>query len=277
MTNQMRLMPDFLIIGAQRCGTSSLYFYLTDHPNIVPAFNKEIHFFDENYVKGLRWYRAQFPSALQKYYVEHVRKHGFVTGEATPSYLFHPHTAGRISEIMPRVKLIVLLRNPVDRAYSQHWYNVKAKQIEPLSFKDAIEAEQERIAGEREKMLADENYVSPTYRPFSYLTRGIYIDQLRCWMDHYPKEQFLILKSEDLYSNPGRSVKQALEFLGVSSAEIDTNKEYRRYKVPTKAGYKVKDAHPKLDPELRKYLVDYFRPHNARLYELCGRNFDWDN
>lgn len=270
-------MPDFLIIGGQRCGTSSLYYYLTDHPTIVPAFTKELHFFDENYTKGLRWYRAQFPTTVQKYYTEQVRKQGFITGEASPSYLFHPHAPARISQFMPNVKLLVLLRNPIDRAYSQHWLNVKANGIhETLSFKDALDAEQERIAGEREKMLADENYESPTYRPFSYLTRGIYADQLQYWMSFYSREQFLILKSEDLYSNPGETVKQALEFLGVPATKIDTNKEYKRYKVPTRTGYKVKDNHPRMAPELRKYLVDYFRPHNARLYEFLGRDFDWD-
>lgn len=276
ITSQMRLMPDFLIIGGQRCGTSSLYFYLTDHPYIAPPYTKELHFFDANYAKGLHWYRAQFPTALEKYYTQHVRKQGFVTGEASPSYLFHPLAPTRISKLMPNVKLIVLLRNPIDRAYSQHWLNVKANGIEPLSFKEAIAAEPERIAGEREKILADPSYASHTYRPFSYLIRGIYVDQLQYWMDFYPKEQFLILRSEDLYTKPGETVKQTLEFLGVPSGEIDTNKEYKRYKVPTKTGYKLKDSYPKMDPELRAELVEYFRPHNARLSEFLHRDFDWD-
>lgn len=276
ITGNMRLMPDFLIIGGQRCGTSSLYFYLIDHPYIAPAYTKELHFFDANYRKGLRWYRAQFPTTLEKYYTEHVRKQGFITGEASPSYLFHPLAPARISKVMPDVKLIVLLRNPIDRAYSQHWLNVKANGTEPLSFKEAIEAEPQRIAGEREKILTDEHYASSTYRPFSYLTRGIYVDQLKYWMEFYPREQFLILRSEDLYSKSAETVKETLEFLGVPASAIDTNKEYKKYKVPTKTGYKVKDSYPRMDPELRKYLVDYFRPHNARLGELLGRDFDWD-
>ena len=284
ITNQMRLMPDFLIIGAQRSGTSSLYFSLAEHPYIVPPIAKELHFFDANYTKGLHWYRAQFPTTIEKYYAEHIRRHIFITGEASPSYLFHPLAPQRISKLMPDVKLIVLLRNPIDRAFSQHWYNVKANRIETLSFKEAIEAEPGRIAGEREKLLADESYSSPTYRPFSYLTRGIYVDQLQYWMEFYPKAQFLILRSEDFYSQPAATVHEVLNFLGVPDTEINANKEYKRYKVPNKAGYKSSSSteqkqgndHTRMDPELRKFLIDYFRPHNARLSAFLNRDFDWD-
>lgn len=275
MTSQMRLLPDFLIIGGQRCGTTSLYYYLIDHPGIIPARTKEIHFFDDNFIKGPRWYRAQFPTSLQKYYIERIRKLGFLTGEASPYYLFHPHAPERISKLMPQVKLIALLRNPVDRAYSQHWLETTGG-YETLSFKEAILNEQERLSGEREKMLEDENYHSYNHRRCSYLTRGIYIDQLQNWMSYYPREQFLILRSEDLYSKPAEIVKQTLEFLGMPGNEIDTLKDYKKYRVPLKKGYKIKDNAPKIDPDLRQYLIDYFRPHNARLSEFLGRDFDWD-
>src|SRR5437764_6513123 len=88
MTNEVRLLPDFLIIGGQRCGTSSLYYYLTEHPGIISASTKEIHFFDDFYTKGLDWYRAQFPTVGYKKYIENVRRHHFLTGEASPYYLF---------------------------------------------------------------------------------------------------------------------------------------------------------------------------------------------
>lgn len=277
ITQQLRLMPDFIIIGGQRCGTSSLYFYLADHPYIAPAYTKELHFFDANYNKGQHWYRAQFPTTIEKYYTERVHKHVFVTGEASPSYLFHPQVPKRISKLIPDVKLIVLLRNPIDRAYSAHWLNVRTKKdFEPLPFREALECEEERIAGEREKILKDENYISPTFLPFSYLARGIYVDQLQHWMNYYPREQFLIIRSEDLYSKPAETVKQTLQFLGVPEAAIDTNKEYKRYKVPTRTGYKVKSSHPKMDPETREYLINYYKPHNARLREFLNRDFDWD-
>ena len=116
----MRLMPDFIIIGAARCGTTNLYRNLTQHPYIVPAFRKEVHFFDHtsNFKNGVAWYRAHFPLLLYKHYKQ-VRKQDIVTGEASPYYIFHPHAPKRAFEIVPQVKLIVMLRNPVDRAYSQ--------------------------------------------------------------------------------------------------------------------------------------------------------------
>jgi Sulfotransferase domain len=274
-TGQMRLLPDFLIIGGQRCGTSSLYYYLTEQQGIISAATKEVHFFDDFYSRGIEWYRAQFPTRAYKYYVENVRKRHFFTGEASPYYIFHPHAPRRVSAFLPHVKLILLLRNPIDRAYSQHWLEVKGN-YETLSFEDAITCEQERIAGEREKMLSDENYHSFKHRRYTYLTRGIYKDQIQHWMSYFPKEQFLMLKTEDLYTNPALIVRQTLEFLGVPGEEIDTNREYKKYKVPSKTGYMTKDAAPKMNPNTRNYLVEYFKPHNARLHEFLGRDFGWD-
>src|SRR5438309_1880146 len=101
ITSQVRLLPDFMIIGGQRCGTSSLYYYLVEHPSIVPAFTKEIHYFDEQYGKGPVWYRGQFPSMLQKYYLQRVRNLDFLTGEASPYYIFHPLAPRRAAQVNP--------------------------------------------------------------------------------------------------------------------------------------------------------------------------------
>src|SRR5436305_9139790 len=188
MTNRIRVLPDFLIIGGQRCGTSSLYYYLTEHPGIISASTKETHFFDESFSKGIEWYRAQFPSSFQKMYVTNVLKRDFLTGEGTPYYILYPHAPRRTFATVPQVKLIALLRNPVERAHSQYWIEVKAG-FETLSFVEAIKTEQERIAGELEKMLQDENYYGHSYRYFSYITRGIYVDQIQNLLRYSPKEQ----------------------------------------------------------------------------------------
>ncbi len=281
MTNRIRLLPDFIIIGTQRGGTTSLYYYLTEHPGIIPALDKEIHFFDVHYRQGLRWYRSQFPTSLHKYYAEHIQKHHFITGESSPYYMFHPLLPKRLAAVMPQVKLIVLLRNPVDRAYSHYWL-VTQEGKEPLPFTEAIQREEERLAGEQEKLLTIENYQGLNHRRYSYLARGIYVDQLKMWMERFPQEQFLILKSEDLYERPAEIVKQTLAFLDVPGSEIHTgNKEFKRkvylqYREPGPKGYKNNQKPPKLDPGMRKYLVEYFKPHNARLYEFLGRDFGWD-
>lgn len=270
-----RLMPDFIIIGGQRCGTTSLYNYLIEQAGIVPASTKEVHFFDYHFDRPLFWYRAQFPSSFQKLYREKIRHLPFVTGEASPYYLFHPLSPVRIAKTLPQVKLIALLRNPIDRAYSQHWLETKLG-YEHLPFEEAIEREEERLAGEREKMLNDKHYESYNYRHYSYLCRGLYFDQLQYWMKFFRREQFLILRSEDLYSNPTGIVKQALEFLGAPSEGIGTqSREYKNYREPTREGYKSEDRPPKMQASTRARLIEYFKPHNEQLNEWLGQDFAW--
>jgi Sulfotransferase domain len=266
-TNPFRLMPDFIIIGTMRGGTTSLYSYLTEHPGIGSAYMKEVHFFDMYFNKGLYWYRSQFPSSVQKYYTEHVQKRSFITGEASPYYLFHPHAPKRIAKTLPHVKLIVQLRNPVNRAYS-HYYHEVAGGHEKLTFAEAIEREEERIGKEGEKLAQDEHYNSFNHRHFSYLARGIYVDQLKVWMDIFPREQFLILKSEDFYADPAASLAQTLEFIRLPSTGIKHQKhDYEQLNV-TKP--------PKMDEAVRQRLIKYFEPHNARLYEYLGVNYGWN-
>jgi hypothetical protein len=275
MTNQVRLLPDFLIIGGQRCGTSSLYYYLTEHPAILPASTKEPHYFDEYFARGQSWYRAQFPTRMRKGFDERVFGRHLLTGEGTPYYLLYPHAPRRAFQVVPGAKVIVLLRSPVDRAHSQYWIERLAG-FETWSLEDAIKGEEERLAGELERMLADEDYYSHSFRHFSYLRRGIYADQLQNWMRFYPREQMLILKSEDLYRDPGAVVERTQAFLGLGAPAVGQPTRFRNYRRPSKKGYRKKVVPPKLDGRLRDYLVEYFRPHNARLYDLLGVDFGWE-
>src|SRR5438067_2618788 len=217
-TASLRVLPDFLIIGTQRGGTTSLYRYLKAHPCIAAPSYKDVHFFDRRYRKGLQWYRGHFPMTWEKAYAQQIRKRPFLTGEASPSYLFHPLAPKRVAEALPHVKLIVLLRNPVSRAYSQYHHAIELG-FETLSFAEAIEAEEERTAREHEKILKDERYYSEEYKHRSYLTKGIYVDQLQAWMKMFPREQFLILKSEDFYADPSATFKQVLTFLNLPDTE----------------------------------------------------------
>jgi hypothetical protein len=267
ITSPIRLLPDFLIIGTQRGGTTSLYRYLKTHPCVGATSNKDIHFFDRRFNKGLIWYRGHFPTRLGKYYSQRVRQQPFVTGEASPSYLFHPHAPGRVAQLLPGARLIVLLRNPVDRAYSQYFHAIELGH-ESLSFEEAIEGEEERTARERERILADERYYSHAYKHRSYLTRGIYVEQLRAWMELFGREQFLILKSEDFYADPAGTLRQVLAFLQLPETEPVLNKrEYEQFNTNTYSS--------KMDPALRQRLIEYFRPHNARLYDYLGVDFGW--
>jgi hypothetical protein len=266
-TSPLRMAPDFIIIGAMRGGTTSLYSYMTAHPGIGAAYMKEVHFFDVHYSKGFPWYQAQFPLLPQKYYQERVQKQRFITGEASPYYLFHPHAAARIARRLPRVKLIVLLRDPVSRAYS-HYHHEVAGGHEKLSFDEAIAREEERIGNEGDKLAQNDHYVSYAHRHFSYQARGIYIDQIQRWMRYFPREQFLILKSEDFYADPASGLKQALAFLDLPTIGVKADKEeYEQLNVTRP---------PKMAQETRQRLKDFFEPHNARLAEFLGRDFGWN-
>jgi hypothetical protein len=249
-------LPDFLIIGAQKCGTTFRYHLLCQHPYVVSAATKEVHFFDTSFAKGVQWYRSQFLAPTQK----NGRK--ILTGESSPYYIYHPHAAKRAAKVVPDAKLIALLRDPVDRAYSD--YNHKIREVrEHLSFEEAIDAEEERLRGEKEKMLANDNYHSLKYRKYSYLSRGIYVDQLVEWNRHFDRDQLLVLKSEDFFENPQESFKRVLGFLGLPHWETGAS------------GQRNEGEYDEMSFATRRRLEAYFEPHNRRLYEFLGVDLGW--
>ncbi|MEJ2627881.1 MAG: sulfotransferase domain-containing protein [bacterium] len=267
LTSSIRIFPEFIIIGGQRCGSTSLYYYLAEYPSIVPAMIKEVHYFDTtNHRKGMKWYRAHFPSLPYMKLITCLNKRQqsySITGEATPYYMFHPSVPERIKEAFPSVKLIAILRNPVDRAYSHYYHTVRHGE-EHLSFEDAIQQETERLQGEFEKFLQDDSYYSFNHQRFSYLSRGIYVEQLKRWWRYFPREQLLILKSEDFFDDSSGVLRKVLAFLGLP----DTGWEVK-VKTRCQAG-----RYPKMNPSTKKYLLEYFEPYNQELYELTGIRFD---
>jgi len=261
-TGSMHVLPNFLIIGAARSGTTSLYQYLIKHPSIVPGVGKEVYFFDKKFNKGINWYKSFFPTTLKMSRLEQKQKRKCLTCEATPRYLHYFHAPKRILSFLPNIQLIVLLRNPIDRAYSHYQMEVDSGN-EKLSFEDAINQEEGRITSDMKKMEKDENFYSVNFYRKSYLTRGIYVDQLKRWFKYFPREQFLILKSEDLYSNPSNTYQQVLDFLELSKYELNSFKAHR-----------MREYSP-IRPQTREKLTKYFQPYNEQLYELLNRNFDW--
>ena len=264
LTGFLHVLPNFLIIGFVKCGTTSLYEYLLQHPNIYPPVGKEIDFFDRLYEKGTNWYKVSFPFKLQKSIVENLQKKDFVTGEATPRYIEHPYALDRIKKIAPNTKFIILLRNPIDRAFSQYNQNLN-NEYEYLSFEDAIKHEQERIKDRYKKMQSNKMYYSWDFDLFGYLEHGVYVDKIIRCMSIFPKEQFFILENEELLKNTSAAYNKVLKFLDLPKWEPI---EYKLYK---KQVYQKQ----RIDPTFRKQLVEYFRPHNERLYKFLGRNFNW--
>lgn len=261
----LHILPDFYIIGGQKCGTTSLFEYLSLHPSILRGAAKDIRFFDKYYSKGANWYGLYFPLKIKKSYLEFFLKKKFLTGEATERYLEYPFAPQRIKNVTPHAKFLVLLRNPIDRAFSHYTMNVVRK-MELLSFEKAIEIENERIEDSMKKMKTDNTYYDDIYFRHAYLDRGIYITKLKRWFDIFPKNQFLIIQSEKFWSNTSEAYNEVLEFLGLSHFKLGEYKPFR------KTIYRDR----KIAPETRKQLIDFFRPHNEQLYEFLGRRFDWD-
>lgn len=226
------------------------------HPCIVPASTKEIHFFDNFYDKGLEWYESNFGSMITNE-SDAAKK---ITGESSPYYIFHPLVPSRVKSLVPNVKLILLLRNPVDRAIS-HYYHEVSMGIETLSLDDAIRSEEKRMEGQYDIVMNGQ--YSFNHQHFSYLSRGIYVDQIKRWLDTFPKERFKIIKSEDFFSTPSKIMSEISDFLGM---ENYPHLKYEKYNI---------GDYVQPDIKIQKYLMEYFKPHNERLYSFLDRNFDW--
>lgn len=255
-------LPHFVIIGTQKGGTTYLYDELVHHPQVAPALTKEVHFFDANYKKGLDWYRGFFSA-----YIRLARRRQgvrVITGEASPSYMFHPHVLPRLRATLPTAKLIMLLRNPVSRAYS-HYHHELRLGFETLSFAEALEHEDERLEGELERLHRDEHYEAFNYVHFSYRRRGLYLEQVQAWMNAFGPDQLLILSSEAFYRDTAHFMARVLEFLELPSSALPPLSDHQA------PGY------PRLDPQIRASLAAYFKPHNRQLYDYLGVDFGWDD
>lgn len=262
-----RTLPDFLVIGAQRCGTSSLYKYLGWHPEIVPSLRKEVEYFTRSYGKGIGWYRAHFPLRVRRDVAHRVLHREILTFEATPDYLLHPLAAQRAAELLPDAKLIVLLRDPVSRAFS-HYLHMCRRGFENLGFDQAIEKETQRIAGDLRGIHADPAYDPKQYLRFSYSARGLYAEQIERWMARYPPDRLLILASGDLYRDPSSTYARVLEFLGVHSWSP------KSFPTFTEARQGLSDSQT-LAPHMREMLVERFREPNQALFRLIGTDLGW--
>ncbi|MGH7509227.1 MAG: sulfotransferase domain-containing protein [Gemmatimonadales bacterium] len=256
LTGAVRGLPSVLVIGAQRSGTTSLFNYLVRHPDVLAPFAKEVHYFDFNYARGIKWYRGRFPFA-------HRLERGALTLDASPYYLAHPLVPARVAQLMPQVKLIALLRNPVERALSHYQHEVRGGR-ESLSFAEAIEREPERLAGEEERLQSDPDYYSFNHHRYSYTRRGLYVEQLRRWVEHFPRGQLMILQSEWLFRNPVEATAAVHDFLELRPHRLE------RYKPFLPGSYDRA-----LPADLRARLVAYFEPYNRELYRWLGEEFDW--
>ncbi|MDS1269803.1 sulfotransferase [Lipingzhangella sp. LS1_29] len=264
-TRSWRVLPTFLIVGAQRCGTTSLFKALTQHPQVRgPLLRKGVHYFDVAYDRGLDWYRGHFPLRIgtRATLLDASDEPAVQVGESSPYYLFHPLAAERIARDLPQVRLLVALRDPVERAYSAHSHE-RARGFETEDFPEAIALEEQRLAGQEEQLVANPHLRLHSHQHHAYLHRGQYVEQLERLTRHVPRERIHIVESELLFREPDQTLAGVLEFLGLPphpAARVTRN-----------------NAQPRcsMDPGLRAQLREYFAPHDERLAQWLGRPPAW--
>lgn len=244
--------PGIVIIGAQKAGTTSLFNTLATHPDIVASRLKEVHFADRNWKRGVDWYRKCFPESTEN-------KVGL---EATPNYLFHPHAARRMSSVLPTTtKFLVLIRDPVKRAVSQHSYE-RYRGAEHLSLESAIRSESARTDTHWDKSKENEDYWSFSLQHHSYLRRGLYAAQLDRWAACVGKDRLLVLEDTSLYNNPESEIRRICEFSGL---DVTVNLPLEK---SNRGTYSQK---PKTNPE----WYEYFREDGEALRESWGVSPTW--
>ncbi|MDY6867165.1 MAG: sulfotransferase domain-containing protein [Chloroflexota bacterium] len=259
-TWQERSLPHFIIIGAQKAGTTSLHFYLSQHPQIQMALKKEIHYFDggygldvDNYLKGEAWYRAHFPKRSKL-------APSRITYEATPDYIFHPLAPKRIAQLIPDVKLVALLRNPTERAISNYFHRTRFGN-EPLPIMEAMLAEEERTKA----AITAQDYKTRNFKWYTYKARGRYAEQIKHYLEYFEMKNMLFLNSDLLFSDLNAALRKIYVFLEIDQDFI-VQKTQKRH---------VSSNRTPVDPAVYEYLDDYFRPYNQEMYDLLGEDYGW--
>jgi hypothetical protein len=261
-TAPVRLLPGFVMIGGQRCGTTSLFRALTAHPQVVrPAFHKGINYFDLNYHHGMTWYRGHFP--VYPIAAALTARHGRpVSFEASGYYMYHPFALERMARDLPRVKLVVMLRDPAERAYSAYRHEL-SRGYEWETFEKALELEDERLIGEIDRMRAEVAYESFPHRHHSYRHRGHYADLLERAIRLFPRAQVHVIDSATFFAQPALEYQRLLTFLGLTPFR------------PASFGRHNAEAGPPMEPATRRMLEEHYAPHNKRLAELLDWPSSW--
>ena len=256
-----RLRPNYLVIGAQKGGTTSLHDYLAEHPAVLTAVEKEVRYFHRWYPKGPYWYRSRFPLAVRATWARRRLGLAPAIGEASPDTIFDPRAPERVCAFEPRMRLIAILRDPVERAFS-HWRMEVRRGTETLPFEDALDREEVELGVQLEQLMRTEEYLDAPFRT-SYMARGRYADQLERWLALFPENQLLVLTSDELLLEPAAAMSRVWSFLGLPEWSG------RGYELRGVQGEGV------MAPATRERLARVFEPHNRRLERLLGRSFDW--
>ncbi len=266
LTHSSRILPDLIIPGFHKTASTSLYYYLIQHPNIGKAEYKEIEYFSYSYWRGEKWYRSHFPTRFTKNKFEKKFKQKYFSIDGSPGYSIHSLVPERIQKLIPNAKLIFILRNPIDRAYSDYQYQFREGWEHTPSFEEAIEQDGKRYDN------SVKNYKNDSVRAYNlfqkidtpYLSVSKYVNYLENWFNYFPKENFLILLTEELESNPDQTFEKIFKFLDIPS-----------FKISNLSKQNV-GSYSHMSHKTRESLITLFKPYNERLEKLLNRKFNWD-
>jgi hypothetical protein len=255
-TASLRMLPDFLVIGAQRCGTTSLFRVLNDHPDVVrPTASKGI----VNYANGPRWYRSHFPLRM----TSRLRtKGGAQTFESSGYYSFHPMAAERIACDLPGVRVVLMVRDPVERAYSAYKHE-RSRGFEDQEFEAALDLEATRLVGEVDRIRSDPSYESFDHRHHAYVARGRYAEQLRRYIDLLGRERVFVVDADRFFAKPEAELSVLFSWLGL-----------RPWLPDHVAQWNARPSDP-MPEDLRARLSAEFEEPDRQLAEIMGRAPSW--
>jgi hypothetical protein len=266
ITASARMTPSFLICGGQRCGTTSLYRALSQHPVVLKAvLHKGVHFFDTSYHRGLAWYRAHFPMQRSADRIEQRYGVPAQTFESSPYYMYHPQAAARIARDLPGTRLIALVRDPVERAYSQHHHEVARGFEQERDFGNALALEPARLHRQEERLAQDPDYYSFAHQHQAYRARGEYARYLSVMAQHIGRERIHVVESERFFSHPEETYDEVCAFLGLPTG-LDRPAFERHNARPRKSD---------MDPAIRSELSAHYAPHDEALAMWLGRMPSW--
>ncbi|MDH3294871.1 MAG: sulfotransferase domain-containing protein [Acidimicrobiia bacterium] len=260
---ESRVLPDVVLAGVQRSGTTALFEALYRLPMVErPRRGKGSHYFSYNYHRGWEWFQSQFPTRQWADVVEARQGQPMFCFDACPYYLFHPFAVERMAHALPDIKVMVMLRDPVRRAES-HFHHSVSHGHETLSFDEALAVEGDRLAGEDDRMQQDWTYWSHSHEHHSYVSKGRYVEQLERLYRHYAHDQVMVIQSEAFYHNPNHVLAEVTEWLGLPPVELARSDDRNSHR------------YTQMDPAMRQRLVEVYREPNERLYQLIGRRYDW--
>jgi hypothetical protein len=265
MTAPTRMLPSFLVCGGQRCGTTSLYRALAAHPVVLKAvLHKGVHYFDTAYQRGMGWYRGHFPTRRTALKVEQRYGVPAQTFESSPYYMYHPHAVARISRDLPEVKLVVLVRDPVERAYSQHAHELARGFESETSFTRALALEPARLRGQEERLITDPTYYSFAHQHHAYRARGEYARYLSAMAGRVGRGRMLVLESERFFAEPEAAYDEVLAFLDLPNLGY-----------PAFERHNARPRTSPMDERTRRELTAHYAAHDEALAEFLGRAPVW--